>query len=163
QPCIGVFKARYDSIAPGMHIVRYPSLPHRLCETASHPHVCFALFVPEAREAAHVQKACRHVQKACREGVRLGWERSISRQEKGKECCLELRKLVLDRLPHVDVLKRRAVRHLCLLCLFLHIGKRMSSQITNTQRNRRTARSVVNSVEAEHTAWMPVLNLSNHC
>src|SRR6266511_3520384 len=39
----------------------------------------------------------------------------------------------------------------------------MSSQITNTQRNRRTARSVVNSVEAEHTAWMPVLNLPNHC
>ena len=66
QPCIGVFTAHHKSIAPGMHIVRCPSLPHRLCETASHPHGFFALFVPEAREAAQVQKACR-------EGVRLGW------------------------------------------------------------------------------------------
>src|SRR5713101_2527129 len=39
----------------------------------------------------------------------------------------------------------------------------MSPQITNTQRNRRTTRSVLNSVEAEHTAWMPVLNLPHHC
>src|SRR2546426_6684814 len=39
----------------------------------------------------------------------------------------------------------------------------MSSQITNTQRHRRTARSVLHSVEAEHTAWMPVLNLPHHC
>src|SRR6266446_5419880 len=59
QPCIGVFTARHESIAPGMHLVRSPSLPHRRCETASHPHGFFALFVPEAREAAHVQKACR--------------------------------------------------------------------------------------------------------
>ena len=108
QPCIGVFTARYDSIAPGMHRVRYPSLQHRLCETASQSHVCFPLCVPSTSAAASVQEPRAEV--VCLRGERAGALRLV--QEDGKHRVFELGPLVFDALAYGGLRKSIALRRL---------------------------------------------------
>jgi hypothetical protein len=108
SPCIGVFKARHNSIAPGMHIVRCPSLPHRLCKTASQSQRFLPLCFPSTSAAASVQEPRDEV--VWLRGERAGALRLV--HEDGKHRVCELGPVVLDALAYDGLRQRRALRRL---------------------------------------------------
>ena len=91
-----------------MPIVRCPSLPHRLCKTASQSQRFLPLCFPSTSAGASVQEPRDEV--VCLRGERAGALRLV--QEDGKHRVFELGPLVFDALAYGGLRKSIALRRL---------------------------------------------------